>query len=278
MPPPPIKRRCLYGTSNVNWTLQAAGAAREATESCRATEQANAALRATVERLQEEVVGLRAARDKSEMPQRRSGSDRSRRGHRHREESESTESVTAEQRRSAKGRAAVSAASSQPAALSQHAVALERYRAQKELPEDLSEADAHGWTCMHHLASDSAQMPVEGMMAEVLAAISTEDVNVLTTGGRPAGWAPLHFVANNADAANQRPRLIAMLVRARANLELLDASGSTPLLRTLPIIFVYLRIEASPQHPAHSKVPWNSLDTSVQCCSIQLAPSPCQIC
>ena len=55
-------------------------------------------------------------------------------------------------------------------------------------------------------------------------------MNARTIGGKPGDWAALSICCNSRDEANERITICEMLITARADLEIENANGATPLL------------------------------------------------
>ena len=94
-----------------------------------------------------------------------------------------------------------------------------------------TEVDSNGWTLLHHAASESQHSRgMYDVIRGLLAVIPTELVNQKTAGGTPSGWAALSLVCNSRDHANVRKDIAYMLLENRAELEVRNASGATPLI------------------------------------------------
>ena len=68
--------------------------------------------------------------------------------------------------------------------------------------------------------------------------MSVEAVNALTIAGRPAGFSALSLCCNARDPYGERIAICELLVEKRANLELRNASGATPLITACSVGFV----------------------------------------
>ncbi|MCP4244833.1 MAG: ankyrin repeat domain-containing protein [bacterium] len=99
---------------------------------------------------------------------------------------------------------------------------------------DARSVDADGWLALHHaiqatLYWEHAWRVVEGLIGMM----DEAGLRAKTRGGRPQGWAALHLCCNGSDRDFRRAGLVASLLRARADVEQRDESGSTPLLRAV---------------------------------------------
>ena len=91
--------------------------------------------------------------------------------------------------------------------------------------------DFNGWTLLHHAASQSQHS--RGMFEVIrglLRVMPTELVDQTTNGGTPMGWSALSLVSNARDAANVRQDIARLLVEKRADLEVRNPHGATPLM------------------------------------------------
>ena len=98
--------------------------------------------------------------------------------------------------------------------------------------------DFCGWTLLHHAAVQSQHG--RGMLEVVrglLRAVPVEVVDQRTGGGTPVGWSALCLVSNARDAANERADIARLLVAKRADLEVRNASGATPLISACAVGF-----------------------------------------
>jgi len=60
--------------------------------------------------------------------------------------------------------------------------------------------------------------------------VPVEVVDQRTNGGTPVGWSALSLVSNARDAANERADIARLLVAKRADLEVRNPHGATPLM------------------------------------------------
>ena len=91
--------------------------------------------------------------------------------------------------------------------------------------------DSNGWTLVHHAAVQSQHR--RGMLEVVrglLEAMPVEVVDQRTGGGTPVGWSASSLVCNARDPANERTDIARLLVAKRADLEVRNAHGATPLI------------------------------------------------
>ena len=91
--------------------------------------------------------------------------------------------------------------------------------------------DSCGWTLLHHAVAQSQNR--RGMFEVVrglLEAMPVEVVNQRTFGGTPTDWSALSLVCNARDEANERAEIVQLLVNKRAELEVRNAHGATPLI------------------------------------------------
>ena len=91
--------------------------------------------------------------------------------------------------------------------------------------------DSCGWTLLHHAVVQSQHR--RGMLEVVrglLEVMPVEVVDQRTGGGTPMRWSALSFVCNARDPHNERTEIARLLVEKRANLEVRNASGATPLI------------------------------------------------
>ena len=98
--------------------------------------------------------------------------------------------------------------------------------------------DSCGWTLLHHAAVQSQHR--RGMLEVVrglLGAMPGELVNQKTGGGTPMGWSALSLVCNARDAANVRQDIARLLLEKRADLEVRNAHGATPLITACAVGF-----------------------------------------
>ena len=71
----------------------------------------------------------------------------------------------------------------------------------------------------------------------LLEAVPVEVVDQRTGGGAPTGWSALSLVCNARDSANERADIARLLVEKRADLEVRNASGATPLVSACAVGF-----------------------------------------
>jgi len=91
--------------------------------------------------------------------------------------------------------------------------------------------DSEGWTLLHHAAVQSQhQRGMLDVIRGLLWAVPIEVVDQKTNGGTPVGWSALSLVSNARDAANERADIARLLVAKRADLEVRNAHGATPLI------------------------------------------------
>ena len=99
--------------------------------------------------------------------------------------------------------------------------------------------DENGWFLLHKAVSRSQHN--RGMVDVVrglLPAMSVEAVNARTISGRPSGFSALSLCCNDRDPYGERIDICELLVQKRADLELRNASGATPLITACSIGFV----------------------------------------
>ena len=100
------------------------------------------------------------------------------------------------------------------------------------------DVDTIGWTILHHAAAESQhRRGMLGVVRGLLAAMPTEVVDQKTNGGTPLGWSALSLVSNARDAANERADIARLLVAKRADLEVRNARGATPLIPACAVGF-----------------------------------------
>ena len=98
--------------------------------------------------------------------------------------------------------------------------------------------DSCGWTLLHHAAVQSQHR--RGMLEVVrglLEAMPVEVVDQVTGGGTPMGWSALSLVCNARDPHNERTDIVRLLVEKRADLEVRNAHGATPLITACAVGF-----------------------------------------
>ena len=98
--------------------------------------------------------------------------------------------------------------------------------------------DSNGWTLLHHAAVQSQHG--RGMLEVVrgwLEAVPVKVVDQRTGGGTPTGWSALSLVSHARDAANERTDIARLLVAERADLEVRNAHGATPLISACAVGF-----------------------------------------
>ena len=91
--------------------------------------------------------------------------------------------------------------------------------------------DVSGWTLLHHAAAESQHN--RGMLDVIhsmLWAVPTELIDQKTHGGTPRGWAALSLVCNARDFANVRAQIAQLLVDKRADVNVRNPHGATPLI------------------------------------------------
>ena len=101
------------------------------------------------------------------------------------------------------------------------------------------EVDSNGWTLLHHAAADSQHR--RGMLEVVeglLEAMPVEVVDQVTGGGTPVGWSALSLVCSARDPHNERTDIARLLVAKRADLEVRNAHGATPLITACAVGFL----------------------------------------
>ena len=98
--------------------------------------------------------------------------------------------------------------------------------------------DNNGWTLLHHAAvqSQHGRGMIE-ILRGLLEAVPVEVVDQRTGGGTPTGWSALSLVCNARDSANERADIARLLVEKRADLEVRNASGATPLISACAVGF-----------------------------------------
>ena len=98
--------------------------------------------------------------------------------------------------------------------------------------------DNNGWSLLHHAAVQSQHG--RGMIEvfrDLLEVVPVEVVDQRTGGGTPTGWSALSLVCNARDSANERADIARLLVEKRADLEVRNASGATPLVSACAVGF-----------------------------------------
>ena len=126
--------------------------------------------------------------------------------------------------------------------------------------------DSNGWTLLHLAAVQSQH--TRGMFEVVrgmLEAVPVEVVDQRTGGGTPTGWSALSLVCNARDSANERADIARLLVERRADLEVQNASGATPLISACAVGFwsvVRILLDAGADHFATNSRGRNALDVT----------------
>ena len=93
------------------------------------------------------------------------------------------------------------------------------------------DVDVNGWTLLHHAAAESQHN--RGMLdviRSLLWAVPTEFIDQKTHGGTPRGWAALSLVCNARDNTNARAEIAQLLVEKRADVDVRNPHGATPLM------------------------------------------------
>ena len=98
--------------------------------------------------------------------------------------------------------------------------------------------DSNGWTLLHHAAVQSQHMRMLEVFRGLLEAVPVEVVDQRTGGGTPTGWSALSLVSKARDAANERADIAQLLVAKRADLEVRNAHGATPLITACAVGFL----------------------------------------
>ena len=91
--------------------------------------------------------------------------------------------------------------------------------------------DGNGWTLFHHAAAQSQHQ--RGMLEVIrglLEVMPIEFIDQKTNGGTPQGWAALSLVCNARDGANERAGIAQFLVDQRADVDVRNPHGATPLM------------------------------------------------
>ena len=93
------------------------------------------------------------------------------------------------------------------------------------------DVDQDGWRLLHHAVKDSQDTPgLIPVVRGVLLEMSEDEINSRTTGGKPSDWCALSICCTSRDEANERIRICRLLLDARADMEIENANGATPLL------------------------------------------------
>ena len=95
------------------------------------------------------------------------------------------------------------------------------------------EKDANGWNAFHHACDSVTFSPRRAVFAAkaFIAAMKEGHFDEQTWGQSPKNYSALHFLCDGNERYNDKPGLVKMLLKKRANPELKDDSGNTPLLR-----------------------------------------------
>ena len=129
------------------------------------------------------------------------------------------------------------------------------------------DVDLNGWTLLHHAASESQHSRgMYDVIRGLLAVMSNDLVNQKTNGGTPSGWAALSLVSNARDAANVRQDIARLLVGKRADLEVRNPHGATPLMNACACgnwSCVKVLLDAHANHHATNYTGRNALDLSL---------------
>ena len=129
-----------------------------------------------------------------------------------------------------------------------------------------SSVDVNGWTLLHHAASESQHS--RGMLDVIrglLEVMPIDLVNQTTNGGTPSGWAALSLVCNARDAANVRADIARLLVEKRADLEVRNPHGATPVMNACACgnwSCVRVLLDARANHFATNNNGRNALDVT----------------
>ena len=98
--------------------------------------------------------------------------------------------------------------------------------------------DNNGWTLLHYAAVQSQHgRGIIEVFRCLLEAVPVEVVDQRTSGGTPTGWSVLSLVCNARDSANERADIARLLVEKRADWEVRNASGATPLVSACAVGF-----------------------------------------
>ena len=98
--------------------------------------------------------------------------------------------------------------------------------------------DEKGWTLLHHAVVQSQHR--RGMLEVVrglLEVMPVEVVDQRSGGGTPGGWSALSLVCTARDPHNERTDIARLLVAKRADLEVRNAHGATPLITACAVGF-----------------------------------------
>ena len=97
--------------------------------------------------------------------------------------------------------------------------------------QEPSTLDSEGWTALHH-ACDSSSWSSRALKAALDLAQETPilEMNSGTIGKQPRGYTCLHFACDGSDKEFNRKELVNSLLNKKAELEVKDAKGNTPLL------------------------------------------------
>ena len=98
--------------------------------------------------------------------------------------------------------------------------------------------DINGWSLLHHAAVQSQHgWGMIEVFRGLLEAAPVEVVGQRTGGGTPTGWSALSLVRRARDSANERADIARLLVEKRADLEVRNANGATPLVSACAVGF-----------------------------------------
>ena len=126
--------------------------------------------------------------------------------------------------------------------------------------------DAMGWTLVHHCCATSQhQRGMPEVLRSLLDVCPIELVDQRTGGGTPSGWSALSLVCNARDAANNRVEMVEMLLKKRADMEVTDPRGGTPLMHACACGFwsvVRLLLDARADHTVTKQGGRNALDVT----------------
>ena len=126
--------------------------------------------------------------------------------------------------------------------------------------------DNNGWTLLHHAAVQSQHgRGMRDVFRGLLEAVPIEVVDQRTGSGTPTGWSALSLVCNARDATNSRVRMVEMLLEKRADMEVTNPGGSTPLMHACACGFwsvVRLLLDARADHTVTKQGGRNALDVT----------------